>query len=307
MTSRESSLRKIKREARLMTLAGASCPGVVRLFDTFEEREVVHLVTEVCRGGDLRRHVEAHGPLGEAALGAVAAEVLKIVRDCHALGIMYADVKPANFCLMDADALPSAAAGSLGALSGKLKAVDFGCSQQFGAAAGRSERLSKRTGTLAFMAPEIFDQDFSAKADVWSVGVTLYWLFSGRLPYWGAGEAPEMTSVDGMAELARSADIDVSSGAWEGMSAEGRSFVKRCLCRDEARRLSVDEALAHPWIQRWAGGGATAAAAADMPATPNAPAVAQRAALAADLAAARIGAATVVLAAAGADAPLHSS
>eukprot|EP00955_Chlamydomonas_euryale_P016735 178566-Chlamydomonas_euryale.AAC.1 len=93
MTSRESSLRKIKREARLMTLAGASCPGVVRLFDTFEEREVVHLVTEVCRGGDLRRHVEAHGPLGEAALGAVAAEVLKIVRDCHALGIMYADVK----------------------------------------------------------------------------------------------------------------------------------------------------------------------------------------------------------------------
>ncbi|KAG1664778.1 hypothetical protein FOA52_013630 [Chlamydomonas sp. UWO 241] len=253
LATREASLRKIKREARLMRMA-QSCQGVVQLVDCFEEAEFVHLVTEVCRGGDLKKHVEAHGPLSERMLAHTACEVLKIVRDMHALGIVYADVKPANFCLADewvesasGDSVADSAAGEVG---WRIKAIDFGCSQLFGPEAGRSPRLSKRTGTLAFMAPEIFDHDFSAKADVWSTGVSLYWLFTGRLPYWGEGEVPNLSRVDDMAALARGAPMALDYGPWLSMSEEGTSFITGCLTRSESDRLDVDAALAHPWIAK---------------------------------------------------------
>ena len=75
------------------------------------------------------------------------------------------DVKPGNFCLKGSD-LEVQRPGHA------LRAIDFGCSQMLGP---EKPRLSRRSGTPAFMSPEIYAKDYSYKADMWSAGVMLYW------------------------------------------------------------------------------------------------------------------------------------
>lgn len=104
--------------------------------------------------------MQTRGPLDEAALANVARELLLLLQCCHGQGLLYADIKPANICIVDQRSGPR-----------NLRAVDFGCAQRLDA----TQRSTKRTGTMAFMAPETFARNFSYKADVWSLGVTLYW------------------------------------------------------------------------------------------------------------------------------------
>ena len=83
---------------------------------------------------------------------------------------MYAaDMKPANLCLKEPHKC-----GSDKPM--QLKAIDFGTSQN----CGPHHRLSKWSGTLTFLAPEVYAQDYSYKADLWSLGVSLYWCFCKR-------------------------------------------------------------------------------------------------------------------------------
>ncbi len=65
------------------------CPGVIQLLDSFEDDDSVHIVTELCPGGDLAQYVEAQGALDEANLAMVAAEVLSTVKGCHELGVLH--------------------------------------------------------------------------------------------------------------------------------------------------------------------------------------------------------------------------
>lgn len=237
--SRSVTLEKISREVSCLQLA-QSCPGVVQLIDCFEDEDNVHLVTELCGGGDLKRYVEAHGALDEAALALVAAQILQTIKLCHTVDILYSDVKPANFCLTDLRAFREKRR-----VPNLLKAVDFGCSQHF---QGPNRRSSKRSGTLGFLAPEVFAQNYSHKAEVWSIGVTLYWLYTLRLPFWRNDQVPKSPTLEQVTNAVTWNHIPFNYGPWLKMSPKGLDFMAKCLTRPENKRLSVDEALDHPWL-----------------------------------------------------------
>eukprot|EP00955_Chlamydomonas_euryale_P012463 134264-Chlamydomonas_euryale.AAC.3 len=156
--SRDITIGKVQREAAAL-LRAQRCPTVVRMLGRFEDAEGVQIVMELCKGGDLRRHVERYGTLDEPSLAIVAWQVLSMLQACHRLGILYSDVKPGNFCFVREErrALGDPHASGAG-VPLRIKAVDFGCSQLVG-----KGRLSKRTGTLAYMAPEVFQQNYSYK------------------------------------------------------------------------------------------------------------------------------------------------
>lgn len=240
--SRASTIAKIQKEVQLHQRL-SEVPRVAQLLDLYEDAESVHMVCELCPGGDLKQHVETHGTLDEHTLAQIAFEVLSTVKAFHARGILYADVKAANFCLMDQQAFLDRAP-----MPFHVKAVDFGCSQLIG-----NHRLSKRTGTLAYMAPEVFSKSYAHKVDVWSTGVMLHWLFAHRLPFWANDCPPKISKVEQMQEYVNNAPISFDYGVWLGMSPEGIDFISRCLLRPEDERLSVEEALEHPWLQMHVG------------------------------------------------------
>ncbi|KAG1665507.1 hypothetical protein FOA52_009769 [Chlamydomonas sp. UWO 241] len=238
--TRETALSKIERETAVLTaLNDAAHGGVVRLLECFEDDDYVRLVTELCRGGDLEAYAEDCGTLDEASLARVAYEVMCTVKGFHDAGYVHGDVKPGNFCLVEPSCFIAVSMPA-----GGLKAVDVGCSQAV------DGRLSRRAGSPLFMAPEVFAQDFSFKADVWAAGVMLYWLFSGTYPV--ASAVPDLHSakVCEIAEAVSTCDADFDADVWRGISSDGRDFLARCLARDEATRMDVEAALVHPWILR---------------------------------------------------------
>ncbi|KAG1655682.1 hypothetical protein FOA52_003275 [Chlamydomonas sp. UWO 241] len=239
--SREKALSRIKWETAVLTaLKPHGGPhGVVRLLECFEDGDDVRLVMELCRGGDLEAYAEEYGTLDEASLARVAYEVMSAVKVFHDAGYVHGDVKPGNFVLVEPSCFIAASMPA-----GRLKAVDVGCSQAV------DGRLVRRAGSPLFMAPEVFAGDFSFKADVWAAGVMLYWLFSGTYPVSSA--VPDLRSAE-VSEIAyvintRAAAFD--GDVWQRLSSGGRDFIAQCLARDEAKRLDVDAALAHPWILR---------------------------------------------------------
>ncbi|KAG1678523.1 hypothetical protein FOA52_014557 [Chlamydomonas sp. UWO 241] len=244
--TRKKALSKIESETAVLA-ALQPLGSVVRLLDCFEEADGdnVHLVVELCRGGDLDAYAEKCGTLDEASLARVAYEVLSTVKGFHDAGYVHGDVKPGNFVL-EAPTCFIAASMPVGG----LKAVDVGCTQAIVPVAGQGGRLTRRTGSPMFMAPEVFSGNFSFKADVWSTGVMLYWLFSGDYPV--ASAVPDLQSarVNDISYAVRTRDAAFDGDVWQDLSRDGRDFIARCLARDEAMRLDVDATLAHPWVQR---------------------------------------------------------
>lgn len=93
---------------------------------------------------------------------------------------MHGDVKPANFMLRQRFRDPLKALECGAAQGNWLKAVDFGCSQSY----KNKASLSRRTGTPVYMAPEVFKRDYLEASDMWSLGMMMYQLLTGRFPFW---------------------------------------------------------------------------------------------------------------------------
>jgi len=261
-STRARTLKKLHREAALQARVQHAA-GVVKLLGAYEDGECAYLVLERLQGGDLEAALAARGPLPEPFVAAAARECVKVIATCHSAGVMHGDVKPANFMLREP--LPASRAGlaALAAARGPrwLTAVDFGCAQALGRAS-----LNRRTGTPVYMAPEVFQRDYGGEADLWSLGVTLYQLLSGRFPFWASLDECRQRSVDEVMRSVLSDPIPLAGGAWASVSPSCVAFLSGLLTRDPGARMTAAEALEHPWFREQLGGatagaGATAATA----------------------------------------------
>ena len=91
-------------------------------------------------------------------------QLFKAINHCHASGVVHRDIKPENIMITD---------------SGSVRLIDFGLSK----VNKGDKRLTTIAGTPFYMAPEVLDGNYGAKADIWSLGVLLYVLVSGYLPF----------------------------------------------------------------------------------------------------------------------------
>lgn len=239
---------------------------------------------ERLRGGDLDQALASGGPLSERAAAAVAHECLKVVATCHAAGVMHGDVKPANFMLReafssapstsaDAGEQPAVTPASTAVIESLVKggnrpparwlaAVDFGCAQPLGRAS-----LNRRTGTPVYMAPEVFQRDYGREADLWSAGVMLYQLLSGRFPFWRSLDDCRSRSVDEVMRSVLGDPVPLSGGVWSSKSAACVDLLAGLLDRDPGSRLTAADALEHPWFREQLGGGAVVSASSASTAT----------------------------------------
>ena len=92
------------------------------------------------------------------------------------------------------------------------------------------------------MAPEVIKHNYSKEADIWSIGVILYILLSGRPPFYGSSEEAIYRSIVRQ-------HIDLDSSLWKNISASGKDLISKTLCRNPAARLTAEEILNHPWVR----------------------------------------------------------
>ncbi|KAI5012162.1 hypothetical protein ZWY2020_024296 [Hordeum vulgare] len=147
-------------------------PNIVTLRDTYEDDNAVHLVMELCEGGELFDRIVARGHYTERAAAVVTKTIVEVVQMCHKHGVMHRDLKPENFLF--ANKKETAA----------LKAIDFGLSVFF----TPGERFTEIVGSPYYMAPEVLKRNYGQEVDVWSAGVILYILLCGVPPFWAETE-----------------------------------------------------------------------------------------------------------------------
>lgn len=191
-----------------------------------------------------RGATQAQGFINERALVLIAYEVLKLVKVCHTHGILHGDIKPANFLMKHRQRNPLFSSDASLLHLPWLKMVDFGCSQLL----EPDHRFTKRSGTPVYMAPEIFERNYHAEADLWSLGIMLYQLYAQRFPYWPTKDGCKDSNLDQVMAAVLETPIALDYGPWLNMSPAGRDFVSRCLVKDYSKRLTVDEGLQHAWF-----------------------------------------------------------
>lgn len=255
-------------------VALADCPFSAQLVGAYEDETHAHLVVELCEGGDLKHLLERRGVLTEKEACEVIFTALHFINHCHQKGFVFSDVKPANFMLkfkphedmeedMDGDWDMSCYETSSSSYSPLVvKGIDFGCSQRTGDASERG-MLIKRTGTPAYWAPEVFMRCYNHKADVWSCGMMMYELLVGKLPFWDNIEQCSPKDVQ-RGVIYGEVDFDFASyKAYDSIdsieeSSESRAsqlsesaqdLIRKMLIKDPRSRITVQEALEHPWIQ----------------------------------------------------------
>ncbi|XP_041024831.1 calcium-dependent protein kinase 32-like [Juglans microcarpa x Juglans regia] len=201
-------------------------PNIVSLKDTYEDDNAVHLVMELCEGGELFDRIVSRGHYTERAAAAVTKTVVEVVQMCHKHGVMHRDLKPENFLFANMKE------------TAPLKAIDFGLSVFF----KPGERFTEIVGSPYYMAPEVLKRNYGPEVDVWSAGVILYILLCGFPPFWAETE-------QGVAQAIIRSVVDFKRDPWPKVSDNAKDLVKKMLNPDPQRRLTAQAVLDHPWLQ----------------------------------------------------------
>ncbi|XP_047249110.1 MAP/microtubule affinity-regulating kinase 3a isoform X13 [Girardinichthys multiradiatus] len=213
-----NSLQKLFREVRIMKILNH--PNIVKLFEVIETERTLYLVMEYASGGEVFDYLVAHGRMKEKEARAKFRQIVSAVQYCHQKHIVHRDLKAENL-LLDADM--------------NIKIADFGFSNEF----TLGNKLDTFCGSPPYAAPELFQgkKYDGPEVDVWSLGVILYTLVSGSLPFDGQN----------LKELRER----VLRGKYRipfYMSTDCENLLKRFLVLSPAKRGTLEQIMKDRWI-----------------------------------------------------------
>ncbi|PON89895.1 Serine/threonine protein kinase [Trema orientale] len=214
----------VRREIQIMHhLAGHK--NIVTIKGAYEDSLYVHIVMELCAGGELFDRIIQRGHYSERKAAELTKIIVSVVEACHSLGVMHRDLKPENFLLVNKDDDFS------------LKAIDFGLSVFF----KPGQVFTDVVGSPYYVAPEVLLKHYGPEADVWTAGVILYILLSGVPPFWAETQ-------QGIFDAVLKGHIDFDSDPWPVISDSAKDLIRKMLCSRPSDRLTAHEVLCHPWI-----------------------------------------------------------
>ncbi|KAL0386812.1 UNVERIFIED_CONTAM: Calcium-dependent protein kinase [Sesamum radiatum] len=209
----------VRREIQIMHhLAGHK--NIVTIKGAYEDSLYVHIVMELCSGGELFDRIIHRGHYSERKAAELTRIIVGVVEACHSLGVMHRDLKPENFLLVNKDDDFS------------LKAIDFGLSVFF----KPGQIFTDVVGSPYYVAPEVLLKHYGPAADVWTAGVILYILLSGVPPFWAETQ-------QGIFDAVLKGHIDFDSDPWPLISESGKDLIRKMLCMRPSERLTAHEVL----------------------------------------------------------------
>ncbi|XP_052869727.1 phosphorylase b kinase gamma catalytic chain, liver/testis isoform isoform X2 [Anopheles cruzii] len=202
---------------------------IIELQDVFESDAFIFLVFELCRQGELFDYLTSVVTLSEKKSRYIMRQIFEGVDYIHSKSIVHRDLKPENILLDD---------------SLNVKITDFG----FARVLKNGEKLYDLCGTPGYLAPEtlkcnMFEDaaGYSQEVDIWACGVIMFTLLVGCPPFW---HRKQMVMLRNIME----GKYSFTSPEWADISEDPKDLIRRCLVVDPAKRITVTEALKHPFF-----------------------------------------------------------
>ncbi|XP_028297518.1 death-associated protein kinase 2a isoform X2 [Gouania willdenowi] len=225
-SSRGVRREEIEREVNI--LQQIQHPNIVTLHDVYENRTDVVLILELVSGGELFDFLAQKESLSEEEATQFIKQILEGVNYLHARKIAHFDLKPENIMLLDKNVpLP------------RIKLIDFGLAHKIEAGV----EFKNIFGTPEFVAPEIVNYEpLGLEADMWSIGVITYILLSGASPFLGETKQDTLRNISAI-------NYEFDEEFFGHTSDLAKQFISELLEKDRKKRLTIQEALSHPWIK----------------------------------------------------------
>lgn len=230
------------------------CPNILKIIEFFEETEKFYVVFEKMEGGPLLTHIERRGHLTEHEASLITRDIATALHYLHSKGMAHRDLKPENILCQYADSI----------IPVKICDFDLGSSQKINSRSATpvtTPVLCTPVGSAEYLAPEVVeafinDMSYDKRCDLWSLGVIVYIMLSGKCPFvgkcgrdcgWERGEECR----DCQEYLFRSiqdGSYEFPAEDWAMISEEAKDLIRHLLEHDVTMRYSASDVLRHSWI-----------------------------------------------------------
>jgi calcium-dependent protein kinase len=202
-------------------------PNVIELYDVFKDQSGVHLVLELCSGGELFDRIVKQARYSEVEAAGVVRQIASGLAAIHGVNIVHRDLKPEN-CLFLSEKNDSF-----------LKIMDFGLSSvedEF------TDPVVGLFGSIDYVSPEALSRGVvTCKSDIWSLGVILYILLSGHPPFIAQTNRQKQ-------QMILSGEFSFYESTWKNITSSAKDLIKRLLSVEPYQRPTAQEFLEHPWV-----------------------------------------------------------
>ena len=221
-----------KTDEEIELLKNLDHPNIVKLFEYFCDDEKYYLITEYCDGGDLFNLIRNKRVFSESSAAYIMYQIFRALIYCHYTHhLIHRDIKPENIVVYRQN--------KAGEDLYDVKLIDFGISKIFNKLEKNND--SKIRGSLNYIAPEVLQNNFNEKCDIWSCGVILYILVIGTYPFNGKDK-------DDIFNKIQHGSYTFPSEFTKKSSAEIRNLIHQCLKVNPDERISAKDALNHPFF-----------------------------------------------------------
>lgn len=241
---------QVKKEIGIMK--SLEHPNIVQIFEVLSSADYLYIVMDFVSGGELYTKITKSGRLSNASCRRYVKQLCSALNYCHSRNVCHRDIKPQNILLDKNDNVLLADFGfasimevdelgkndvTFGNDDGETRTMELSreSNDKHRSMEGQSrmmKNMSTVCGTMSYMAPEIFNREkyTGDKADIWSLGIVIYVLLVGFMPFKEADEVKSKFSIPSF------------------VSKDASDFVSNMLILEPRKRYSARRLLLHPWV-----------------------------------------------------------
>jgi len=201
-------------------------PNIIKIFEYYVDNKNHYIITELLTGGELYETIVKCHKFNEKKAAFILKQILSALNYLHSKGIVHRDIKPENILVQNIDKKKNKMEEI------HIKLIDFGASNFF----KENEILKLKVGSPYYIAPEVLNKNYNEKCDIWSAGVVLYVMLTGKFPFVGQTSQKLFESI-------KTGKYATEGKEWEAISIEAKELIGKMLELDKDKRLSASECL----------------------------------------------------------------
>uniref|UniRef100_A0A8C8ZXQ3 Ribosomal protein S6 kinase n=1 Tax=Prolemur simus TaxID=1328070 RepID=A0A8C8ZXQ3_PROSS len=210
-------------------------PNIVKLHEVFHDQLHTFLVMELLNGGELFERIKKKKHFSETEASYIMRKLVSAVSHMHDVGVVHRDLKPENLLFTDEN-------DNL-----EIKIIDFGFARL---KPPDNQPLKTPCFTLHYAAPELLNHNgYDESCDLWSLGVILYTMLSGQVPFQSHDRSLTCTSAEEIMKKIKKGDFSFEGEAWKNVSQEAKDLIQGLLTVDPNKRLKMSGLRYNEWLQ----------------------------------------------------------